>query len=114
MLLMSVSLPANCLPKCQNGGMCLRPQMCVCKPGSKGKLCEQTTLPSSSHPSGPVNGHTNGHGNGHTLMPQRPIPQQVFQHGPASYPLPKSNMAHMTLTMKAAPNSQQPIPFQQQ
>ncbi|KAF7704852.1 hypothetical protein HF521_021924 [Silurus meridionalis] len=99
----------NCLPKCQNGGMCLRPQMCVCKPGSKGKLCEQTTLPASSHPSGPVNGH----GNGHTLIPQRPIPQQVYPQGPAAYPLSSSNLAHMTLTMKAAPNSQQPIPFQQ-
>ncbi|XP_053535332.1 latent-transforming growth factor beta-binding protein 1 [Ictalurus punctatus] len=99
----------NCLPKCQNGGMCLRPQMCVCKPGSKGKLCEQTTLPTSSHPSGPVNGH----GNGHTLVPQRPIPQQVFPQGPASYPLPNTKMTHMTLTMKSAPNSQQPIPFQQ-
>uniref|UniRef100_A0AAR2KZH8 Latent-transforming growth factor beta-binding protein 1 n=1 Tax=Pygocentrus nattereri TaxID=42514 RepID=A0AAR2KZH8_PYGNA len=74
----------NCLPKCQNGGMCLRPQMCVCKPGSMGKSCEQTTLP--PHPSGPVNGHTgghtNGHSNGHTsghtnghnIVPQRPIP----------------------------------------
>ncbi|XP_060789206.1 latent-transforming growth factor beta-binding protein 1 isoform X6 [Neoarius graeffei] len=103
----------NCLPKCQNGGMCLRPQMCVCKPGSKGKLCEQTTLPTSSHPTGPVNGHTNGHSNGHTLVPQRPIPQQVFPQGPASYPRPKMNMAHMTLSMKVAPNSQQPIPFQQ-
>ncbi|KAF4084511.1 hypothetical protein AMELA_G00129520 [Ameiurus melas] len=107
----------NCLPKCQNGGMCLRPQMCVCKPGSKGKLCEQTTLPTSSHPSGPGNGHgnghSNGHGNGHTLVPQRPIPQQVFPQGPASYPLPNTKMTHMTLTMKSAPNSQQPIPFQQ-
>ncbi|KAK2843882.1 hypothetical protein Q7C36_012097 [Tachysurus vachellii] len=103
----------NCLPKCQNGGMCLRPQMCVCKPGSKGKLCEQPTLPTSSHPSSPANGHTNGHGNGHALVPQRPIPQQVFPQGPASYHLPNTNMAHMTLTMKAAPNSKQPIPFQQ-
>ncbi|KAK3538143.1 hypothetical protein QTP70_032395 [Hemibagrus guttatus] len=105
---------ANCLPKCQNGGMCLRPQMCVCKPGSKGKLCEQATLPTSSHPSGPVNGHTSGHGTRHTLVPQRPIPQQVFPQGPASYPLPNSNIAHMTLTMKAAPNTKQPLPFQQQ
>ncbi|KAM9465783.1 latent-transforming growth factor beta-binding protein 1 isoform 2-T2 [Clarias gariepinus] len=108
----------NCLPKCQNGGMCLRPQMCVCKPGSKGKLCEQTSLPTSSQPSGrPVNrhtnGHDNGHSNGHTLILQRPIPQQVFPQGPASYPLPSTNMAHMTLNMKAGPNSQQPIPFQQ-
>ncbi|XP_037397988.1 latent-transforming growth factor beta-binding protein 1 isoform X4 [Pygocentrus nattereri] len=112
----------NCLPKCQNGGMCLRPQMCVCKPGSMGKSCEQTTLP--PHPSGPVNGHTgghtNGHSNGHTsghtnghnIVPQRPIPQQVHPQSPVQgpLPLPGGNMAHMTLTMKASPNG--PIPFQ--
>ncbi|KAL7861431.1 hypothetical protein SRHO_G00128720 [Serrasalmus rhombeus] len=112
----------NCLPKCQNGGMCLRPQMCVCKPGSMGKSCEQTTLP--LHPSGPVNGHTgghtNGHSNGHTsghtnghnIVPQRPIPQQVHPQSPVQgpLPLPGGKMAHMTLTMKASPNG--PIPFQ--
>ncbi|XP_036448595.1 latent-transforming growth factor beta-binding protein 1 isoform X2 [Colossoma macropomum] len=115
----------SCLPQCQNGGMCLRPQMCVCKPGSKGKSCEQTTLPPSSHPSGPVNGHTGGHANGHTnghtgghtnghnIVPQRPIPQQVHPQSPVQgpLPLPGGNMAHMTLTMKASPNG--PIPFQQ-
>uniref|UniRef100_A0A8C1CRA8 Latent-transforming growth factor beta-binding protein 1 n=1 Tax=Cyprinus carpio carpio TaxID=630221 RepID=A0A8C1CRA8_CYPCA len=35
----------NCAPPCKNGGMCLRPHVCVCKSGSKGKSCEQTTLP---------------------------------------------------------------------
>ncbi|XP_049320138.1 latent-transforming growth factor beta-binding protein 1 isoform X3 [Astyanax mexicanus] len=116
----------NCSPKCQNGGMCLRPQMCVCKPGSKGKSCEQTTLPPFSHPSNPGNGHTNGHTTGHTnghagghpnvhnVVPQRPIPQQVLPHGSVQgpLPLPGSNMPHMTLTMKASPNGG-PIPFQQ-
>ncbi|XP_076852063.1 LOW QUALITY PROTEIN: latent-transforming growth factor beta-binding protein 1-like, partial [Brachyhypopomus gauderio] len=98
----------NCLPKCQNGGMCLRPQMCVCKPGSKGKSCEQTTLPTSSNPTGPVNGHTNGH----NVVPQRPIPQHVLPEGPVQGPLPLSSSSnpHMTLTMKAAPNG--PLAFQ--
>ncbi|XP_066527076.1 latent-transforming growth factor beta-binding protein 1 isoform X2 [Hoplias malabaricus] len=102
----------NCLPSCQNGGMCLRPQMCVCKPGSKGKSCEQTTLP-PSYPAGPVNGHTSGHTTGHDTVPQRPIPQQVLPQGSVQgpLPLPSSSMAHMTLTMKASPNG--PIPFQQ-
>uniref|UniRef100_A0AAY5EAH0 Latent transforming growth factor beta binding protein 1 n=1 Tax=Electrophorus electricus TaxID=8005 RepID=A0AAY5EAH0_ELEEL len=88
----------NCLPKCQNGGMCLRPQMCVCKPGSKGTSCEQTTLPPSSHPAG--------------VVPQRPIPQQVLPQGPIHGPLPLSGSRnpHRTLTMKA--NSNGAVPFQ--
>ncbi|XP_030642014.1 latent-transforming growth factor beta-binding protein 1 [Chanos chanos] len=126
----------NCVPQCQNGGMCLRPQLCVCKPGSKGKACEQTTLPPSSHPTGPGNGgHSNGghgngghgngghgnggHGNGgHTnghsnVVPQRPIPQ-IHPHGQVTAPLPVpgTNMAKMTLTMKQS--AHHPLPFQQQ
>uniref|UniRef100_A0A8C7KWX8 Latent-transforming growth factor beta-binding protein 1 n=1 Tax=Oncorhynchus kisutch TaxID=8019 RepID=A0A8C7KWX8_ONCKI len=94
----------NCLPQCQNGGMCLRPQLCVCKPGSKGKACEQNTMPTSSYPAQPGNGHTNGHSNGHTkghnVVPQRPIPQQGYFPGP----VPVSNMAQMTLTVKQSPH----------
>uniref|UniRef100_A0A8C1I5P8 Latent-transforming growth factor beta-binding protein 1 n=1 Tax=Cyprinus carpio TaxID=7962 RepID=A0A8C1I5P8_CYPCA len=88
----------NCMPPCKNGGMCLRPHICVCKPGSKGKACEQTTLPPSSHPTGPLNGHTNGglpngghtngYPNGHNVIPQRPIPQQIFPQGQGQVPLP--------------------------
>uniref|UniRef100_A0A8C5FTA7 Latent transforming growth factor beta binding protein 1 n=1 Tax=Gadus morhua TaxID=8049 RepID=A0A8C5FTA7_GADMO len=75
----------NCIPQCQNGGMCLRPQLCICKPGSKGKACEQKTpststfpgLPGNGHNGGHTNGHTGGHTGGHNVVPQRPIPQQA-------------------------------------
>uniref|UniRef100_A0A8C1WQ41 Latent-transforming growth factor beta-binding protein 1 n=1 Tax=Cyprinus carpio TaxID=7962 RepID=A0A8C1WQ41_CYPCA len=81
----------NCAPPCKNGGMCLRPHVCVCKSGSKGKSCEQTTLPPSSHPTGPLNGNTNG---------QAPLP------------FPGTNVGHLTLSMKQSPNG--PIPYQPQ
>ncbi|KAJ8248501.1 hypothetical protein GJAV_G00242700 [Gymnothorax javanicus] len=76
----------NCLPQCQNGGMCLKPQHCVCKPGSSGKTCEHKTTPplnppatGKGQPIAPANG-----------TPQRPIPQQ--QAPP-----------QMTLTVKQPP-----------
>lgn len=103
---------ANCIPQCQNGGMCLRPQLCVCKPGSKGKACEQKTV--STHPfpappgNEPTNGHTTGHTNGHNVVPQRPIPQQVPPNGYASVPPPANNMAQMKLTVKPAPQLVRP------
>ncbi|XP_064868883.1 latent-transforming growth factor beta-binding protein 1 isoform X6 [Oncorhynchus nerka] len=102
----------NCLPQCQNGGMCLRPQLCVCKSGSKGKACEQNTMPTSSYPAQPGNGHTKGHSNGHTkghnVVPQRPIPQQGYIPGP----VPVSNMAQMTLTVKQSPHLVRPQQIQ--
>ncbi|CAL8298159.1 unnamed protein product [Merluccius merluccius] len=100
----------NCIPQCQNGGMCLRPQLCVCKSGSKGSACEQKTSPASTFPGLPGNGHdggggggghTNGHGGhgggggGHNVVPQRPIPQQASPQGYGHAPLPLSNMAQM-------------------
>lgn len=92
---------ANCLPQCQNGGMCLRPQLCVCKQGFNGKACEQKTKPTSSIPAQPGNGHTNGH----SIVPQRPIPQRpIPQQGYAPAPVPVSNMAQMTLTVKQSPH----------
>ncbi|XP_076020330.1 latent-transforming growth factor beta-binding protein 1 isoform X2 [Genypterus blacodes] len=102
----------NCLPHCQNGGMCLRPQLCVCKPGSKGKACEQKTMPTHSFPAqpgnGPTNGHTtvhtNGHTNGQNVVPQRPIPQQALPQGYASASPPANNMAQMRLTVNQAPH----------
>lgn len=90
---------ANCIPQCQNGGMCLRPQLCVCKPGSNGKACEEKTV--HTHV-GPTSGHTTGHTNGHNVVPQRPIPHQVHPDGYASTP-PLRNMAQMKLTVKPAP-----------
>ncbi|KAM6956613.1 latent-transforming growth factor beta-binding protein 1 [Aplochiton taeniatus] len=110
----------NCSPQCQNEGMCLRPQLCVCKPGSKGKACEQKTVPTSSYPSLPGNGHnngqTNGHTNGHNVVPQRPIPQQVPPKGyaPLLAPVPISNMAQMRLTVKQSPQLVRPHYIQQQ
>ncbi|XP_060042831.1 latent-transforming growth factor beta-binding protein 1 isoform X4 [Erinaceus europaeus] len=40
----------SCVPPCQNGGMCLRPQLCVCKPGTKGKACEKMAAQGTSAP----------------------------------------------------------------
>ncbi|KAM4600055.1 latent-transforming growth factor beta-binding protein 1 isoform 3-T3 [Fundulus diaphanus] len=103
----------NCFPPCQNGGMCLRPQLCVCKPGSKGKACEQTTVPTHSNPvvpgSEPTNGHTNSHTNRNNVVPQRPIPQQVSPNGYTS----TNNLAQMKLTVKAAPQFVRPHYIQQ-
>ncbi|XP_046886162.1 latent-transforming growth factor beta-binding protein 1 isoform X2 [Hypomesus transpacificus] len=102
----------NCMPPCQNGGMCLRPQLCVCKAGSKGKVCEQKPVPTSSYPGLPGNGHTNGptngHTNGHNVVPQRPIPQQGYA------PAPVSNVPQMRLTVKQSPHMVRPQNVQQQ
>ncbi|XP_039639452.1 latent-transforming growth factor beta-binding protein 1 [Perca fluviatilis] len=107
----------NCIPQCQNGGMCLRPQLCVCKPGSKGKACEQKTMPTHPFPALPGNGHTtansNGHTNGHNVVPQRPIPQQVSPNGYASAPAPSNNMAQMKLSVRPAPQFVRPPYIQQ-
>ncbi|XP_047207239.1 latent-transforming growth factor beta-binding protein 1 isoform X3 [Girardinichthys multiradiatus] len=103
----------NCLPPCQNGGMCLRPHLCVCKPGSQGKACEQTAVPAHSNPvvpgSEPTNGHTNSHTNGNNVVPQRPIPQQVSPNVFTS----SNNLAQMKLTVKAAPQFLRPHYIQQ-
>lgn len=107
----------NCIPQCQNGGMCLRPQLCVCKPGSKGKACEQKTVPTNPFPavpgSIPTNGHTPGHTNGHNVVPQRPIPQQVSPNAYVSASAPASNLAQMKLTVKSAPQFGRPHYIQQ-
>ncbi|XP_067332079.1 latent-transforming growth factor beta-binding protein 1 isoform X2 [Channa argus] len=105
----------NCIPQCQNGGMCLRPQLCVCKPGSKGKACEQKMVPAPPFPALPGNGPSNGHttGNGHNVVPQRPIPQQAPPSGYASAPSPSSNTAQMKLTVKPPPQGVRPYYIQQ-
>ncbi|XP_033978251.1 latent-transforming growth factor beta-binding protein 1 isoform X1 [Trematomus bernacchii] len=109
----------NCSPQCQNGGMCLRPQLCVCKPGSKGNACEQQTVPTHPFPlpgSGPTNGHGTGSSNGHTYghngVPHRPIPQQAAPSGYA--PLSSNTMAQMKLSVKPAPQHVRPHYVQQQ
>nr|XP_020455549.1 latent-transforming growth factor beta-binding protein 1 isoform X2 [Monopterus albus] len=107
----------TCIPQCQNGGMCLRPQLCVCKPGSKGKACEQKTVPTHPVPALPGNGPTQEHPTGHTkgqnVVPQWPTPQQLPSIGYESASPPASNMAHMKLTMKPAPQLVRPHYIQQ-
>ncbi|XP_047458686.1 latent-transforming growth factor beta-binding protein 1 isoform X2 [Mugil cephalus] len=107
----------NCIPQCQNGGMCLRPQLCVCKPGSKGKVCEQKTVSTHLFPAlpgnGPTNGNNPGHTNGHNVVPQRPIPQQVSPNVYASAPPLANNVAQMKLTVKSAPQFVRPHYIQQ-
>ena len=98
-LSMGFCASANCIPQCQNGGMCLRPQLCVCKPGSKGKACEQKTSSTSTFPGLPGNGHNGGH----NVVPQRPIPQQASPQGYGHAPPPLSNVAQMRLTQMVRP-----------
>ncbi|XP_033859742.3 latent-transforming growth factor beta-binding protein 1-like isoform X3 [Acipenser ruthenus] len=104
----------NCLPQCQNGGMCLRPQLCVCKPGTKGKACEQKTVPPHSPPHPPGNGQD-------TVLPQRPIPQQTSQHSMLPQrPIPQQTSQHSVLPQRPIPQQtsqhsvfpQRPIPQQ--
>ncbi|KAG7462558.1 hypothetical protein MATL_G00186090 [Megalops atlanticus] len=105
----------HCLPQCQNGGMCLKPQHCVCKPGSSGKACEHKTVPSLNPPvsgNGPTTGQTNGQTNGQAVVPQRPIPQQAAVQGHA--PPPGSKGPQMTLSVKQPPHVIRPQPVQQQ
>ncbi|XP_064411873.1 latent-transforming growth factor beta-binding protein 1 isoform X3 [Latimeria chalumnae] len=88
----------NCVPQCQNGGMCLRPHFCVCKPGTKGKACEETTVQDTSSTS--VNGGQD------TVVPHRPIPHQASQQIVApngQVPLKTGPMAQMTFTLKQKP-----------
>ncbi|XP_060687307.1 latent-transforming growth factor beta-binding protein 1 isoform X3 [Hemiscyllium ocellatum] len=86
----------NCSPKCQNGGMCLRPQLCVCKPGTKGKACEETS--SSVQP-------TN---NQDTVAQAQPIPQQAPQQTMTQRlvqpPQKINSLGHMSLTVKQKPS----------
>ncbi|XP_029030799.1 latent-transforming growth factor beta-binding protein 1 isoform X2 [Betta splendens] len=89
----------NCIPQCQNGGMCLRPHLCVCKQGSTGKACEQK-VPTNPFPALPGNRPTNGHANGYIMELQRPIPLQMPQSGYASASTPANNMAQIKLTVK--------------
>ncbi|XP_019737687.1 latent-transforming growth factor beta-binding protein 1 isoform X5 [Hippocampus comes] len=107
----------NCIPQCQNGGMCLRPQLCVCKPGSSGKACEQKTVPTHTLPAqpgkGPTNDHSTGHTNGHNAGAQRPIPQKVPPHVYDLPPPQADNIAQMKLTVKPSPHLVRPHYIQQ-
>ncbi|XP_076798402.1 latent-transforming growth factor beta-binding protein 1 isoform X4 [Arvicanthis niloticus] len=87
----------SCVPPCQNGGMCLRPQLCVCKPGTKGKACEITAAQDTMSP---VFG---GQNPGSSWLP----PEQAAKHTSTkkSDTLPRvSPVAQMTLTLKPKPS----------
>ncbi|XP_074845801.1 latent-transforming growth factor beta-binding protein 1 isoform X3 [Carettochelys insculpta] len=85
----------NCSPPCQNGGMCLRPQLCVCKPGTKGSSCEDT-----------VKQDTSSTGGQSPVAPPWPIPQQAAQQTfsqKVQVPQKVSPLAQMTFTLKQNP-----------
>ncbi|XP_077342553.1 latent-transforming growth factor beta-binding protein 1 isoform X1 [Lithobates pipiens] len=90
----------NCSPPCQNGGMCLRPHLCVCKPGTKGKVCEERATQGTSS-------RTGNQGAGAPAPPIRPIPQQA-----ARQPIPRkvqfspeqSQGGQVTLALKQKPH----------
>ncbi|XP_067901448.1 latent-transforming growth factor beta-binding protein 1 isoform X5 [Heterodontus francisci] len=90
----------NCSPQCQNGGMCLRPQLCVCKPGTKGKACEETS--SSTH--------STNHQD--TVAQAQPIPQQVPQQTLTQrlvqLPQKINSLGRMSLTVKQKPSMMMP------
>ncbi|XP_038252981.1 latent-transforming growth factor beta-binding protein 1 isoform X6 [Dermochelys coriacea] len=85
----------NCSPPCQNGGMCLRPQLCVCKPGTKGNSCEDTVTQDTSS--------TGGQG---PVAPPWPIPQQAAQQTfsqKVQVPQKVNPVAQMMFTLKQKP-----------
>lgn len=93
--------------------MCLKPQHCVCKPGSIGKACEYKTTPSHTpaipgkgQPSGHAKGQPKGQPNG---TPQRPIPQQSLPQF-----LPPALAPGLTLTVKQQPHVARPQHIPQQ
>ncbi|XP_054832905.1 latent-transforming growth factor beta-binding protein 1 isoform X5 [Eublepharis macularius] len=96
----------NCLPPCQNGGMCLRPQLCVCKPGTKGSTCEDATKQETTSPGGPG-----------PVIPPWPIPQRSVQqtYSKKVEVQQKVNpMAQMTFTLKQKPSGGLPQQVQSQ
>ncbi|XP_075392128.1 latent-transforming growth factor beta-binding protein 1 isoform X6 [Tenrec ecaudatus] len=90
----------SCVPPCQNGGMCLRPQLCVCKPGTKGKACETVTTQDAS--STAVAG---GPGSGPASNWISLEPASKHTSSKKADPLPRvSPVAQMTLTLKPKPS----------
>nr|XP_028580115.1 latent-transforming growth factor beta-binding protein 1 isoform X4 [Podarcis muralis] len=86
----------NCSPPCQNGGMCLRPQLCVCKPGTKGSTCEDASKQETASPGGPG-----------LVTPPWPIPQRSVQQTfskKVQVQQKVNPMAQMTFTLKQKPS----------
>uniref|UniRef100_A0A8D2J2H0 Latent-transforming growth factor beta-binding protein 1 n=2 Tax=Varanus komodoensis TaxID=61221 RepID=A0A8D2J2H0_VARKO len=76
--------------------MCLRPQLCVCKPGTKGNICEDATKQETVSPVGPG-----------PVTPSWPIPQRSGQQtfSKKVHVQQKVNpMAQMTFTLKQKPS----------
>lgn len=88
---------ASCVPPCQNGGMCLRPQLCVCKPGTKGKACETTVAQDTL---------STAFGGNPGAAPSWGPSEQAAKHTSSkkAETLPRvSPVAQMTLTLKPKP-----------
>ncbi|XP_075452734.1 latent-transforming growth factor beta-binding protein 1 isoform X3 [Ascaphus truei] len=86
----------NCTPSCQNGGMCLRPHLCICKPGTKGKVCDEAAIQDTSSTG------TGGQSPVAPAAPPRPIPQQTFPQ--KVQVLPEANpIGQVTLALKQKP-----------
>ncbi|XP_036290682.1 latent-transforming growth factor beta-binding protein 1 isoform X10 [Pipistrellus kuhlii] len=88
----------SCVPPCQNGGLCLRPQLCVCKPGTKGKACEMTAAQDTS----PPGFAGQGAGPSASWVPPEPAARRVSSKKAGTLPR-VSPVAQMTLTLKPKP-----------
>ncbi|EPY81209.1 hypothetical protein CB1_000749006 [Camelus ferus] len=88
---------ANCVPPCQNGGMCLRPQLCVCKPGTEGRACETMTAQDTVSP---VSG---GQSPAFSWAPPEPAAKHTSSKKADALPR-VSPVAQMTLTLKPKPS----------
>lgn len=79
--------------------MCLRPQLCVCKPGTKGKACEKTAAQDTTSPV--FGGQSLGAASSWSAS------EQVAKHtvSKKADTLPRvSPVAQMTLTLKPKPS----------
>ncbi|XP_037662374.1 latent-transforming growth factor beta-binding protein 1 isoform X3 [Choloepus didactylus] len=90
----------SCVPPCQNGGMCLRPQLCVCKPGTKGRACETTAAQDTS--SAAVAGGQSPGAASSWVLPEQATKRTASKKADS---LPRvSPLAQMTLTLKPKPS----------
>ncbi|XP_055981726.1 latent-transforming growth factor beta-binding protein 1-like [Sorex fumeus] len=91
----------SCVPPCLNGGMCLRPQLCVCKPGTRGKACELTT---AREPAPTV---LRTRSAGRPASPRKPPePAAQLTSSEKADAVPRASpVAQMTLTLKPKPPS---------
>ncbi|XP_073905581.1 latent-transforming growth factor beta-binding protein 1 isoform X8 [Castor canadensis] len=89
----------SCVPPCQNGGICLRPQLCVCKPGTKGTACE---IAAAQDTSSPIFGGQNPGAASSWVPPEQAAKLTSSKKADT---LPRvSPVAQMTLTLKPKPS----------